>query len=114
MAWDVYYQIFVARFLESFPHRDVVEVKRKIQSMLIKRQLKVQGEEEYWSALRKDSAHFKGKGDPFTLYRFLYMPPAVYVLFLRPSILHVTHNTSSSCIFPILTYQISKTTVFLL
>ena len=68
MAWDVYYQIFVARFLESFPHREVVEVKRKIQSMLTKRQLKVQGEEEYWSELRKNSAHVKSKGNPAALY----------------------------------------------
>ena len=64
MAWDVYYQIFVARFLESFPHREVVEVKRKIQSMLTKRTMKVQGEEEYWSAMRKNSAHLKAKGNP--------------------------------------------------
>lgn len=56
VAWDIYYQIFVARFLESFPHRDAFEVKRKIQSMLTKRQLKMEGEVEYWDEVHKSSS----------------------------------------------------------
>jgi hypothetical protein len=54
-AWDVYYQIFVARFLQSFPHRDVYEVKRKIMSMLTKRQIKMPGEVEYWANVKSTS-----------------------------------------------------------
>ena len=54
-AWDVYYQIFVARFLASFPHRDMYEVKRKIMSMLTKRQIKMPGEEQYWANVKVTS-----------------------------------------------------------
>ena len=53
IAWNIYYQMFVARFLESFPNHGVAEVRRKIEQMLALRQLKVIGEEEYWKDMMK-------------------------------------------------------------
>ena len=55
VAWDIYYQMFVGRFLESFPNRNFNEVRLKIQSMLRLRQLKLKGENEYWDELRSKS-----------------------------------------------------------
>lgn len=58
MAWTIYYQMFVARFLEFYPNKPVDEVRRKIEQMLALRQLKMSGEEEYWKEqVRKPAAN---------------------------------------------------------
>jgi hypothetical protein len=51
VAWDVYYQIIVCRFLENFKNHSMEEVRKKVETMLTLRQLKMQGEEEYWKDL---------------------------------------------------------------
>jgi hypothetical protein len=53
VAWDTYYQIFVSRFLESYPNHSVDKVKNKIEEMLSLKQLKMKGEEQYWKGLVK-------------------------------------------------------------
>jgi hypothetical protein len=47
-VWDVYYSAFVSRFLQKFSSRNPADVKNKIESMVIKRQMKERGEKEYW------------------------------------------------------------------
>lgn len=53
LAWDVYYQIFVSRFLDSYPNHSVDKVKKKIEEMLTLKQLKMKGEEQYWKGLKE-------------------------------------------------------------
>lgn len=47
-AWDVYYQTFVSRLLESFSNHSVNDIKSKIEEMLVLKKIKMPGEEEYW------------------------------------------------------------------
>mmetsp|Transcript_7313 Transcript_7313/g.7400 ORF Transcript_7313/g.7400 Transcript_7313/m.7400 type:complete len:315 (-) Transcript_7313:404-1348(-) len=52
-AWDTYYQIFISRFLDTYPTHSVEKVKNKIEEMLSLKQLKMEGEEHYWKGLVK-------------------------------------------------------------
>ena len=56
-AWNAYHDMFVGRFSESFPSRTEKDVRRKLLQMLSCRQLKMQGEEEYWRHLARQSLH---------------------------------------------------------
>lgn len=56
-AWSAYHEIFVGRFSESFPSHTAKEVTRKLLRMLSCRQLKMQGEEEYWRCMARQSLH---------------------------------------------------------
>lgn len=48
VSWNLYYQMFVVRFLESYPNHNANEVRMKVEQMLALRQVKMSGEEEYW------------------------------------------------------------------
>lgn len=54
-AWNAYHEMFIGRFLASFPCHTTKDVKRKILQMLSCRQLKMQGEEEYWEGMVRHS-----------------------------------------------------------
>jgi hypothetical protein len=60
-VWNIYFTKIAEKFHVFYSQRSLYEVKKKVRSMILKRQMKENGELEYWKQIQQQQRKLVGK-----------------------------------------------------